>query len=96
MKTNDYTNFPDWLEGELRRQGIIPAQLAKRMGVTNATVSNIINGMRKPKADRLNRIADALGLPAEEVYRAAGLIVLENENSATVNRIAFRVKKPSP
>lgn len=96
MKTSSYYNFSGWLESELRRQELIPAQLAKRMGVTNAIISNILNDRRMPKAHTLNRIADALDLPRSDVYKAAGLIIEDDYESEIVSRISYRIKKLSP
>jgi len=96
MTTNNYYQFPDWLESELRRQGLIPAQLAQKIGKPNATITRILNSERRPKAETLNKIADALDLPRIDVYKAAGLIVEENYESEIVSRISFRIKKLSP
>jgi len=46
-------------------------ELAGKIGVTPAQVSRMISGSRGTDNDTLIRIADALRIPAEEVFRAA-------------------------
>ena len=64
----------EWLSRELDRRGLSQADLVRLSGVTSAQVSRIISGSRGPGEGALRAIADALRLPAEQVFRAAGML----------------------
>jgi transcriptional regulator with XRE-family HTH domain len=66
--------FGDWLLNELNKQGWSQNELAKRAGISHGTVSNIINGNKGVGQDSLIAIARALKLPADLVFRKAGLL----------------------
>src|SRR5688572_16376881 len=66
--------FGIWLRRQLaRRDGMPQAQFARRAGVSPGTVSDWINGHRKPKAELADRIADALGVDTDEVLALLGV-----------------------
>jgi transcriptional regulator with XRE-family HTH domain len=48
--------------------------LAARAGVSNPYLSQIERGLRKPSADILQRVADALRISAETLYVQAGIL----------------------
>lgn len=68
------TTFGDWVLQELNSRGWDQAELARRSGISDAHISRVVTGGRKPGADAVQRIARALRLPAEEVFRRAGLL----------------------
>jgi transcriptional regulator with XRE-family HTH domain len=48
--------------------------LAERAGVSNPYLSQIERGLRRPSADILQRVADALRISAETLYVRAGIL----------------------
>lgn len=82
--------FPEWLEGKLREKNLIPFDITKRTGLSSAQVSRILSGERSPGVDALIAIADALRLPREEVFRAAGLLNDKNKD-AVIEVLAYRI-----
>ena len=48
--------------------------LAERSGISNPYLSQIERGLRKPSADILQRVADALRISAETLYVQAGIL----------------------
>lgn len=52
----------------LREKNITQGELAKRMGITNGAVSQILNDKYAPKLDTLQRIADALEVDIAELF----------------------------
>lgn len=48
--------------------------LAKRAGVSNPYLSQIERGLRRPSAEILQRVADALRISAETLYVQAGIL----------------------
>lgn len=52
----------------LSEKGVTSAELAGRVGVSKATVSNLINNKTMPSLDTLEKIADALGVEMWELF----------------------------
>ncbi|MBW3603530.1 MAG: helix-turn-helix domain-containing protein [Actinobacteria bacterium] len=48
--------------------------LASRAGISNPYLSQIERGLRRPSADILQRVADALRISAESLYVQAGML----------------------
>lgn len=48
--------------------GLKQEELAKRIGVSKATISNYENGVTKPAFSKLPRIADALGVEVSDLF----------------------------
>jgi transcriptional regulator with XRE-family HTH domain len=68
------TTLVDYLEDELQRRSWRPADLARAVGVPDATISHILNGSRRAGPEVCNAIARALGEPPERIFRLAGLL----------------------
>lgn len=59
--------FGEHLYQLLRRKGIRQVELARRMYVTQATISNYTMGINGPTVATLRRIKDAIGCTWEEL-----------------------------
>lgn len=68
------TSFADWLENELVKREISQAELARRAGVTRSAINGVLTGYRGIGVEMCNGIAKALGIPPDEVFRAAGFL----------------------
>jgi transcriptional regulator with XRE-family HTH domain len=64
--------FGVWLERQLRSRELTQSEFARRTEVRQGMVSNWITGKRIPDPGSCDRIADALGLPIDEVLIQAG------------------------
>ena len=67
-------DFSVWLLDELDRRGWRPTDLAREAGITDGTVSNILNGHKSPGWDACLSISKALHVPYDEVFSRAGLV----------------------
>jgi transcriptional regulator with XRE-family HTH domain len=77
-------SFIDWLERELSERGWNDHQLAQRAGISHSVISKARRGTM-PKWEACAAIAGALNIPAELVFRRAGLLsALPDEESALV------------
>ena len=63
-----------WLIGELNTRGWSQRELARRADLTSTTVSDVVNGKRKPTYEFCAAIAKPLGKRPEELFRLAGLL----------------------
>jgi transcriptional regulator with XRE-family HTH domain len=66
--------FSEWLLQELKTRGLTQSDLARSAKLGSGTLSNIMSGNRKVGQDTLAKIAFALRIPPEVVFRAAGLL----------------------
>lgn len=67
-------DFSMWLTQELNERGWHNSELARRSGMGNSTVSQILSGVKKPGWDFCANVAKAFGYPAEKVFRIAKLL----------------------
>jgi transcriptional regulator with XRE-family HTH domain len=66
--------FSTWLNNQLDTFGWTQAELARRAGLGEATLSRFISGTHRPGPDACLAIARAFGEPPENVFRLAGLL----------------------
>jgi transcriptional regulator with XRE-family HTH domain len=64
-------NLGAWLLNKLKEKKITQSDLAKRSGLSEGTISNIISGSRGTGLDSVEALARGLRVPAEEVFLAA-------------------------
>ena len=50
-------------------KGISQSDIAKTLGVSRGFVSNIENGKRNPTLATITRLAQAVGVPTEELFK---------------------------
>ena len=67
-------NIADFIKAEIERKGWSQARLAKAAKLDSAVISNIINEKRGIGWESARAIADALNIPAETMFRKAGLL----------------------
>lgn len=69
-----HEEFADWLQNELTSRGWDQAELARRSQTTTALISRILSGERLPGAVVARRLARAMVLAPEDVFRHAGIL----------------------
>lgn len=80
-------DFSNWLYGQLKERDWSQSDLAHASGLTRQTISYYLSEKSKqPDEFALKKIASALKLPTEQVYRAAG-IPLSPSDDETLDRI---------
>jgi transcriptional regulator with XRE-family HTH domain len=88
-------SFGKWLEKTLAYKEWKPAELARRSGLDSAVISNLLNDRRKAGPDTSSAIAEALEIPAEIVFRAAGILPVTNKDE-WVDEMAYKLEKLDP
>lgn len=70
-------DFGKWLQDELEKRGWGQAELSRRSGIPTGHLSRVVNGSRNPGPELCISIAEAFGIPREEVFQARGWLVKE-------------------
>jgi transcriptional regulator with XRE-family HTH domain len=82
--------FNDWLDRELNKRNWTRAELARRGDISQSALSLIYSGQRKPGIELCGKVAKALGLPAENVLRQAGLLDDATARDKVMEILAYR------
>ena len=64
----------EFIANQRRAAELSLRQVAERAGISNPYVSQIERGLRKPSAEVLQQLANALQVSAETLYEKAGLL----------------------
>lgn len=84
-----------WLQKEIEKRGWKQADLARAAQLDSAVISNLINERRKPGEESCTAIAHALQIPAEQVFRAAGILPKSNPRDERIERLLNRIEQLS-
>lgn len=88
------TNFSDWLLEEMNKRGWSQADLARASGLNRQSVSDYVNLRRtNPEPEALVSLANAFKLPPETVFRAAGLLPQQTEETEIIQQISHLTKE---
>jgi len=88
--------FAEWLDLEIAKHNWTRAELSRRAGISQSTLSLIYSGQRKPGPDICEGIAMALDLPSITVYKAAGMMLRVAESTALDELMVYRLKEMTP
>lgn len=88
--------FANWLLAELKQREWTQADLATRAKVSKTAISDILSGRRNVGTELATAIADALKVPQEDVYIAAGILRPKKDRSAVVEQILYEIEDRSP
>lgn len=67
-------DFGEWLREQIKLSGKNQSEFSDLIGIEQPHLSRIINGTRNASNQVLENIAIVLGLPAETVFRQAGIL----------------------
>ena len=96
LATMNLLDFSAWLQKQLDDREWRPTELARRANMSDAAVSRIMRGERKADPDSLIAIAKALKIPAEQVFRAAGILPPTHEEDEWVEEMNHKLKLIPP
>jgi transcriptional regulator with XRE-family HTH domain len=94
MNTNN--KFSEWLHREIRASGKSQSQLAYAGGISASQISRVLSGDRDPGADFCLAIARALNIDAETVFRRAGLLPADPEETPTLRQAMHLFRQLPP
>lgn len=64
--------FADWLLIQMKARDLSQAELSRRMKISASAVNRWLKGYGTPDTESCAKLAEALKLPLDDVYRAAG------------------------
>ncbi|HLE52678.1 MAG TPA: helix-turn-helix transcriptional regulator [Anaerolineales bacterium] len=86
--------FANWLNEKMREHNWSQSDLARASGLTRQAISYYLSQKSKqPDEFALQRIAHALKLPPEQVYRAAGILPPKTSTDEMIEQILHEVSK---
>lgn len=89
-------NIADFIKAEIERKGWSQARLAKAAKLDSAVISNIINEKRGIGWESARAIADALNIPAETMFRKAGLLPPAPAKTEQADRLLYMFNQLDP
>lgn len=91
---HNFDMFGEWLDKQLKKKGWSGYKLAGKIDVDPSYINHLIHNRRNPSNDLIEKIAEALGLPPEEVYIAAGSkLTKKSPNEKSLERLYYRLSK---
>lgn len=85
-------NFSNWLLEILNERNWSQSDLARASGLTRAAISYYLGPKsKKPDEDALKKIAHALKIPPETVFRAAGLLPEKPPKDELIDKIIYEL-----
>ena len=66
------SEFGEWLADELEQRAWSSSELARRAGISQSSVSNVVTGKQIPGLEFCKGVAKALDMPADRLLRLAG------------------------
>jgi transcriptional regulator with XRE-family HTH domain len=87
-------SFIVWMQKEMNARNWKQADLARSANLDSALISMLINGKRKPGEVTCNAIASAFNIPAETVFRIAGLLHSDDPQEH-IKRLGYKFEQLS-
>lgn len=79
--------FVEWLIGEVESRGWSFRYLGRRAGLSSGAISKVVTGAALPGWEFCRKVAAALGVPPETVFRLAGLLPPEPEETTVAREV---------
>ena len=79
--------FSGWLLVEMKERGWSQSELARRAGVSPTAISDVLSGRRNIGKDLATSIAEALRIPAKQVFSEAGLLPTDKGVNKEIEQI---------
>lgn len=96
MKVYTREEFAEWINEEMEKRGWTNSELARRAKISHASISQVIGG-RKAGVAFCKGLARAFDIPAETIYRMAGILpTIESLDQKGIGELAEIFKHLDP
>lgn len=85
--------FSEWILAQLEEREWSRAELARRAGLSRTAISDVITGKANPGYTLCVSVGNALEIPAESVFRKAGLLPKKPDTDEEMDLILHEVAK---
>ena len=92
FSVGQHLRFSEWLQSELDKRGWSQSDCARSANLNRAVINKLLNGKSRPQPATLAAIARAFKIPVETVYRAAGLLPLNNDHDDSAQELMLIFK----
>jgi transcriptional regulator with XRE-family HTH domain len=82
-------DFPGWLQKQMDARKWGQADLANAAGINRQVIWGYLNRSKKPSEEILVKLAHALEIPPQEIFRAAGILPAESNHDAFFEALKF-------
>lgn len=86
MSRPGHVDLANMLRALVAESGLLPAEVARRSGISEATISRYLNGRVLPPPDKVGTLADALGL-RNSATAAEAVRLAEDLRSGSASRV---------
>lgn len=78
MIPTDQTPLSKFIIENINHQNLLPAAVARGIGISQTYLSNILNGEKNPSIETVNKIADFFKTPRTALYQLMGWIDIDS------------------
>ena len=89
-------DITQWLIEEVNKRGWSFRELGRRAGLSSGAISKIITGVSLPRWEFCRKVALAFNVPAEKVFRLAGLLPPEPKETTNMREMKHLFSQLSP
>ena len=81
--------FREWFISQMVEKDLKQADIMRMTGLTRSAISQLANGIISPSSETCGKLAKALKLPVEEVYRKAGILKPVAKQTAQTEELLY-------
>ena len=89
-------DITQWLIEEVNKRGWSFRELGRRAGLSSGAISKVITGVSLPRWEFCRKVALAFNVPAEKVFRLAGLLPPEPKETTNMREMKHLFSQLSP
>lgn len=90
------TNLPEWLIDKMKERSITAAELSRKSGISAQQISRLLAGQRGVSEVSLRAISEALNIPPEVAFRAAGFLPPVSEKTEVHEQLLYLFNQLDP
>lgn len=87
------TSLPEWLLEKMNEKGMNAAELSRKSGISAQQISRLLSGQRGVSEVSLRAISEALNIPPEVAFRAAGFLPPVSEKTEVHEQLIYMFDK---
>ena len=90
------TSLPEWLTEQMKERSITAAELSRKSGISAQQISRLLAGQRGVSEVSLRAISEALNIPPEVAFRAAGFLPPVSEKTEVHEQLLYLFNQLDP